>query len=149
MPVFPLKLVPAASYQGGHRYFGAARTKGRKHGGCDLLAPTGTEIVAIDDGTVIQGPYYFYEGTYALEVEHPGFVVRYGEISAAAKGVKAKAKVVKGQVIAYVGGLKMLHFELYTGTEVGPLTQRKNKPYERRGDVVDPAPYLASWPLPT
>jgi hypothetical protein len=32
----------------------------------------------MDDGVVINGPYSFYSGTYALEIKHPQFIARYG-----------------------------------------------------------------------
>jgi hypothetical protein len=32
----------------------------------------------MDDGVVINGPYSFYGGTYALEIKHPQFIARYG-----------------------------------------------------------------------
>jgi hypothetical protein len=36
----------------------------------------------------------------------------------------------------------MLHFELYSGKEPGALTTRKNKPYQRRADLLDPTALL-------
>jgi SH3-like domain-containing protein len=113
-----------------------------------LIAPTGTEILAMADGKVIQGPYGFYSGTYALEVEHAnGMVVRYGEIGLRVPaGIKAGTRVSRGQVIAYVGQLEsgshMLHLEMYDGSGEGPLTERGNNSYSRRSDLVDPTPYL-------
>lgn len=103
--------------------------------------------MAVADGEVIRNPYYFYSGTYALEVRHTGgFVVRYGEISTAAQGVSAGSSVARGQVIAFVGklesGSSMLHFEMYAGTASGSLTVRGNPPYQRRSDLLDPTPYL-------
>lgn len=148
---FPLTARPQLSYKTGGRYFGAPRTTStgghRSHAGCDLIAPKGTSILAVADGTVIQNPYYFYSGTYALEVRHTGgFVVRYGEISTAAPGVSAGQTVTRGQVIAYVGkldsGSSMLHFEMYAGTASGGLTVRSNQPFQRRSDLLDPTPYL-------
>ena len=55
--------------------------------------------------------------------------------------------VKTGQFTLHVGGLvslrrSMLHFEIYAGTKTGPLTVKKNKPYQRRADLVDPTPYL-------
>lgn len=72
--------------------------------GCDLLADRGTEILAIENGTIIQGPYCFYSSTYALEVKHDsGIVVRYGEIlQTVPRGISPGARVSKGQVIAHV-----------------------------------------------
>jgi len=141
---FPLKARPKESYKTGMRRFGANRSGGRKHAGVDLYAPVGTAIYAIDDGEVIQGPYAFYLGTQALEIKHPQFVARYGEIRGAAPGIKKGSKVKKGQLIAYVGELRglnmsMLHLELYSGKSSGALTVRGSKPYQRRADLIDPS----------
>lgn len=152
--VFPQRKRPPASldYKSGGRQFGANRAGGqRKHAGCDLKAPKGTEILAMADGEVIRGPYYFYEGTYALEIRHGKRIVRYGEISSKVpKGIKVGAKVSKGQLIAFVGqlnsGNSMLHLEMYSGEKTGPLTQAGN-PFKRRGDLIDPTPFLDKAPL--
>ena len=91
MPVFPLHVRPKESYKEPPRSFGSSRDHGaRKHAGCDLYAPAGTEVLAVEDGTVIRGPYLFYDVVYALEVQHPSGIVRYGEISRAAEGIAAE-----------------------------------------------------------
>jgi len=142
---FPLPTPPLANFRTGARYFGAPRSGGRRlHAGVDLIAPFGTKIRAIADGVVIQAPYYFYSGTNALEVDHPGIgVVRYGEISIS-KAVRLKGgdRVKAGEVIAYVGrlesGSSMLHFELYSGKAKGSLTVGQG-PYMRRRDLINPS----------
>jgi murein DD-endopeptidase MepM/ murein hydrolase activator NlpD len=152
---FPLSFVPKKHYKTGSRWFGARRAKGtRKHAGCDLIATEGTPVYAVDDGTIVRGPYHFYRGTYAIEVEHPRFVARYCEIKKVASGLRQGSRVRRGEVIAYVGKMfvsSMLHFEMYQGTATGPLTQRSSPPYQRRSDLLDPMPYLDSWSanLPT
>lgn len=147
--VFPLRKRPTESYKSGAREFGANRAGGnRKHAGCDLKAPVNTEIFCMADGKVIRGPYYFYEGTYALEVQHQdGMIVRYGEILAKSpKGIKEDAQVKQGQLIAFVGklnsGNSMLHLEMYSGKGKGQLTQADNPPYKRRSDLINPTQYL-------
>lgn len=145
--LFPLRKRPVYSYKTDGREFGAWRSGGRLHAGCDLLADRGVEILAVENGTVIQGPYYFYQGTYALEVNHDsGIVVRYGEIlQSVPRGIGPGARISRGQVIAYVGqlstGSSMLHFEMYQGTASGELTTGSG-PYRRRSDLLDPTPYL-------
>ena len=148
--LFPLKFLPKESYKEAPRHFGARRSKGkRKHAGCDLYAPVGTPIFAVADGVVLDF-YEFYLESWALEVDHGDFVVRYGEVKKTLPaGVKKGAKVFAGQHIANVGvlqGLKlsMLHFEMYAGTAKGALTQKGNPPYQRRSDLMDPTPYLDS-----
>jgi murein DD-endopeptidase MepM/ murein hydrolase activator NlpD len=86
--------------------------------------------------------------------KHPNFVARYCEIKALANGVRENEHVAKGQFIAIVGKMRvdsMLHFELYEGTASGSLTARQSsgpkKKFERRGDLLDPTPYLDAWKM--
>lgn len=148
--IFPFKFKPKKSYKTGIRAFGTKRSNGkRKHAGCDLYGPKGATIRAIKYGKVIRS-YAFYLGTRALEVDHGDVVVRYGEISGVASGIKKGSIVKRGQLIAYVGELvfksgtkmSMLHIELYKGTSKGALTVRGLKPYQRRNDLMNPTPYL-------
>jgi len=144
---FPLASRPAKSYKEGMRRFGAGRKKGRLHAGCDLYAPVGTQIYAMADGEVIRDVYAFYLGTYALEIRHPEFLARYGEIGSAAAGLKKGSKITRGEEIARVGELRglnlsMVHLELYSGKASGRLTLPSNKPYQRRADLIDPTSIL-------
>ncbi|HSN97250.1 MAG TPA: peptidoglycan-binding protein, partial [Candidatus Nanopelagicales bacterium] len=155
---FPLARIYSESWTKGAGAFGSSRG-GRAHAGCDLYAPLGTWIHAIAAGEVTLGPYYFYAGTYAIEVTHGDFVARYGEIqkdTPVRKGDKVKA----GQRIGRVGHLvninvksDMLHLELYKGTASGGLTVKgegsakrsDGVPFQRRKDLMDPTPLLAQW----
>ncbi|MGR5150170.1 M23 family metallopeptidase [Photobacterium alginatilyticum] len=148
---FPLKTRPVQSYTVAPRSFGSNRSNGRKHAGCDLYAPAGTEILSMLDGKVVR-IYNFYLGTKAVEVDHGIFLARYGEISDVVSGIKVGSLVKRGDVIAKVGTLKfksgatmsMLHLELYSKTQTGPLTVRDNLPYKRRSDLMNPTNYLNS-----
>lgn len=147
MATFPLPFKPKLSYHEGGRRFGANRDGSkRKHAACDLIAPKGTEIYAVENGQVAYGPYLFYRGTYAIEFRlDSGKVVRYCEIEKVATGVAVGSKLTEGTLIAYVGKMyvdSMLHFELYDGTGSGPLTVRSNPPYQRRSDLINPTDYL-------
>ncbi len=140
---FPLFHRPLADYRSGARFFGAQRTPTRRHAACDLIAGHLWAIRAVADGTVIQAPYFFYTGTNALEVKHPGVgTVRYGEIDIH-KTVRLRGgdHVKAGQIIAYVGrldsGASMLHFELFSGKGSGPLTVSSGA-YMRRWDLRNP-----------
>jgi murein DD-endopeptidase MepM/ murein hydrolase activator NlpD len=146
--VYPLFEPATAPFTTGGRQFGAPRP-GRLHAGVDLLNPYKSPIRAIADGVVLQRPYYFYLGTDALEVHHPGIgVVRYGEISPLALvDLKAGDRVRMGDVIAHVGqqdstGYCMLHLEMYTGKATGALTAPLNQPYERRSDLENPSTFV-------
>src|SRR4051812_1834361 len=102
--LFPLNARPSLAYNTGGRRYGANRSNGtRKHAGCDLIAPIGTAIRAVEDGTV-QAFYFFYHDTYALEVDHGEFTVRYGEVTRRLPaGITVGARVMKGQHIANIG----------------------------------------------
>lgn len=158
MPVFPLPKIPNWGYHkgSGKRWFGAPRDKSRIHAACDLIARPGTPIYAVDHGTVWYSSG-FYLQTDELTIRHPNFLVRYGEIAQGklAPGIKRGEPVKPGQLIGWVGRLKMLHFEMYKDPHSSdPLTQRSNKTkydyvtpgnYQRRSDLIDPTTYLDQW----
>jgi murein DD-endopeptidase MepM/ murein hydrolase activator NlpD len=134
--------------------FGAPRGGGRTHGGCDLAAPVGTPVFAIDDGVVVEVSSKFKYDTSVVSIEHGDIydddycIIRYGEVDTIM--VQVGASVKKGDLIAKVGkqpGGTQLHLEMYSGDESGPFLQEKNPPYKRRSDIVDPTPYLDSWPV--
>jgi murein DD-endopeptidase MepM/ murein hydrolase activator NlpD len=158
---FPFSSLPRESWTTGPRAFGSNRSGGtRAHAGCDLYFPKGTWIHAIADGKVVQGPYGFYCETFALEVDHGGFLARYGEIQSETP-VKAGDQVKAGQNIAKVGHLvgiavpsDMLHLELYSKGASGPLSVHEASrskrradgiPFYRRMDLLDPTGYLNQW----
>ena len=147
--VFPLEKVPGLSYKLGGRRFGAKREGGRQHAGCDLIVPLGTPIFSVATGRVLRGPYAFYHGTFAIEVQHHDYMARYCEIKGCAPGVQVGSVVAEGQLIAYVGKMfvdSMLHFEMYSdSTNTAGLTDKSRPPFMRRRDLVDPAPYLDEW----
>jgi WD40 repeat protein len=154
---FPLDFRPAESYREGARRFGATRLGGRrKHAGADLYAPVGSPVYALDDGEVILGPHHFYATTYALEVRHPHYIARYGEIHPnVPAGARMGARVRRGQLLGHVGQAQvpapvasMLHLELYSGEASGPLTVHDNPPFNRRSDLIDPTPVLDRAILP-
>ena len=121
MPDFPLHVRPKESYKEPPRCFGSSRDHGaRTHAGCDLYAQAGTEVLAVEDGQVVRGPYLFYDVVHALEVQHPSG----GKMQTVAQS--------------------MLHLELFAGTAQGPLTDRNHPPFMRRGDLVDPTAFLDS-----
>jgi len=145
---FPFAFRPTESWRSGPRQFGANRSNGRRHAGCDLYASTvGTPIYAVADGVLVRNPYSFYAGTDALEVRHGNLLVRYGEI----KPGSFTGTIRKGQKLAEVGKLStyhqpMLHIEIYTNAASNAsLTDTSRSPYKRRADVADPAPYLDVW----
>ena len=156
--LFPFKQLPTQNWTEGIRKFGARRSKGKRaHAGCDLYFPVGTTIHAIASGTVTRGPYPFYDGTFALEIDHGSFLARYGEIQGNAF-VQQGDQVNAGQPIAKVGKLgsitqSMLHLELYDKSAQGQLTVKNGQtkrnaagiPFMRRKDLIDPTEKLNEW----
>jgi murein DD-endopeptidase MepM/ murein hydrolase activator NlpD len=151
---FPFPQAPGLHWTGGSRFFGAPRGKmrPRRHAGCDLIFPRGTKIYAIADGTKVRGPYVFtspasdppYPQSDASEVVQGPILVRYGEIEPGSY-VGGK-EVKKGQVLAKVSSLGMLHFEVYTNP--GNLAEGLSNevyPFKRRSDLTNPDPYLQLW----
>lgn len=150
---FPTIKRPSSSYKSGMRRFKASRGGGsRWHAACDLYRVTGEAAASVTSGKVIRDKYYFYEGTYAIEVKHTGGkVARYGEITGkSAPSIALNRPVTMGQTVGYIGKVNsgcctpMLHFELYTGATTGALTQGGNK-FNRRKDLIDPTTYLSEW----
>lgn len=156
---FPFTRLPSTDWTSGMGRFGGNRKNGRVHAACDLYFPTGTIIHAITDGTVVRGPYFFYLGTFALEIDHGSFIARYGEIQQTTF-VREGDRVRAGQPIAKVGHLQgitvpsdMLHLELYNKTASGPLTvsaaagkkASNGRAFMRRKDLIDPTPKLNEW----
>ena len=151
---FPLAFIPKENYKSSRLGFLAERpaiAPGVLHGACDLIAPVGTDVFAVDSGTVLS-TYFFYEigitSVHAIEIQHKFFTIRYGEVDKKSILVKAGQQVEKGQPIAKVGKIgqgSMLHFEIYSGAATGPLTIRGKHPFNRRSDLMDPAPFLDVW----
>lgn len=75
--------------------------KPQHHNGIDIPAPYGTEIYAVNDGTVIECSYNYADGYY-ITVSHGGGIASfYSHLSR--YRVNVGDKVTKGQVIANVG----------------------------------------------
>lgn len=145
--LFPLK-TRTNSYKKGYAQFGSNRSNGkRKHAGCDLYAPAGTEVRAMADG-VVRDVYYFYSNTDAIEITHKNHIIRYGEVRLGKSLVKKGDNVKKGDVIGYVGSLSikglpsmMLHLEMFSNPK-NEGTLSGSTIYKRRSDLVDPTPFL-------
>ena len=173
MAMFPIDIRPDVPWRHLRRsrdaYFGAARVNYPIHGACDLLVPAGSAVLAVEDGKIIRGPYEFLHiddpknncrsTTYAIDVVHDDFIVRYAEIGQTLPaGLGVNSLVTEGQTIARVGvqcGGTMLHLEMFQDTtDLGPLTDRSKSTqylyvpqanYERRRDLLDPTTYLDAW----
>jgi murein DD-endopeptidase MepM/ murein hydrolase activator NlpD len=169
MSTFPLGRPPSVTWHQNstNTYFGAPRGGGFPiHGACDLIAPAGTKVLAVQDGRIVRFyPFVTYckgsadqTTTWAMDVAHEHYMIRYGEISSTLpEGVHAGGTITEGQVIAFVGaqcGGTMLHFEMFDDpARPDLLTDRYNKKYlyvpdadyERRNDLLDPTGHLDRW----
>ncbi len=154
---FPLASSAKADYTQGQRQFGWNRDGGvRKHAASDLYHRDYEPVYAVADGVILRDREGFFGGTMATEVLHTGgFTARYAEIASHhLKPVQLGKTVKAGQLIGYIRTVKlkgrylansMLHFELYSGKAKGSLTVKAALPYQRRSDLLNPAPYLQKW----
>lgn len=102
--------------------FDAARGGGRRHQAIDILAPRGTPVVAVEDGTIRRlSPANGGGGIVVYQVDPTGsFVYYYAHLERWADGLAVGGPVVRGQVIGHVGtsgnappGTPHLHFAIY------------------------------------
>jgi len=102
----------------------------KPHLGTDFGAPTGTPVMAFDDGTV---KTFGTKGAIGnmVQLDHGGGInTYYGHLSGFAKGLKVGMKVKRGQIVGFVGN---------TGRSTGPHLHfglKKGKAF------VDPMKYL-------
>ncbi len=98
------------------------------HRAIDYVAPSGTPVVTIGDGTVVRAGW---NGAYGISVKvrhNDTYSTVYGHFSSLAKGIKRGAIVKQGQVIGYVGSTGQstgphLHYEVHKfGSLINPLT---------------------------
>lgn len=122
--------------------FGAIRDNGeRLHAGIDLLSKDKEPVLAIWDGIVIEEPSLFFAKTYQIVIDHGFLLARYCEIkplSFIKKGINVKAGEKIGEITKSSINTTMLHLEIYTNKEKGSLTQKDNKPFLRRNDLINP-----------
>ena len=97
------------------------------HNGVDLLAPTGTPVLAASEGTIVgAAPNAGYGNWIRIQHAHNVATV-YGHLSGFAPGISAGVKVRRGQVIGFVGSTGRstgphLHFEVISnGQAVDPM----------------------------
>lgn len=102
-----------------------ARSGGRVHLGVDMVAPTGTPLVAIENG-YIWSPNWHYQGGLGLYVRgDSGVLYYYAHLNAYVPGLHAGQRVAVGELIGYVGStgnssIPHLHFSMsLTGSVSG------------------------------
>ncbi|MBR2051380.1 MAG: M23 family metallopeptidase [Bacteroidales bacterium] len=101
----------------------------RPHHGVDYAAPTGTPVVTIADGTVIEKGWDKKGGGNYLKIKHNStYTTTYMHLNGFAKGIQKGSKVKQGDLIGYVGSTGMstgphLDFRLNkNGKYINPLT---------------------------
>lgn len=97
------------------------------HRGVDFAVPNGTPVYAASGGLVVQRGWWSNYGKY-VRIRHSSSVqTAYAHLSRIAPGIQAGARVLRGQVIGYVGSTGRstgphLHYEvLVAGREINPL----------------------------
>ena len=119
------------------RSFHDRRSGSRDHEAIDILAPTGTPVIAVEDGTVAK-LFVSKAGGNTIYQFDPGreYSYYYAHLDRYADGLKEGAAVRRGQVIGYVGvsgnapkDTPHLHFAVFrltaekqwwTGTPIDP-----------------------------
>ncbi|MBB3827164.1 M23 family metallopeptidase [Xanthomonas arboricola] len=121
--------------------FTDARSEGRVHDAIDILAPTGTPVLAVADGTV-EKLFNSERGGLTVYQFAPGgtYCYYYAHLERYADGLAETQSIQRGQVIGYVGSTgnanpaaPHLHFEIH---RLGPEKQWW------KGDVLNPYPIL-------
>lgn len=121
--------------------FTDARSEGRVHDAIDILAPTGTPIIAVADGTVEKLFNSERGGLTVYQFDPNGtYCYYYAHLERYADGLAEKQSIKRGQVIGYVGSTgnadpaaPHLHFEIH---RLGPEKQWW------KGEVLNPYPVL-------
>lgn len=116
-------MVPVAGVDPGKlvRSYHDPRSGSREHEAIDILAPTGTPVVAVEDGTVAK-LFFSKAGGITIYQFDPSkqFSYYYAHLDRYADGITEGGQVHRGQVIGYVGisgnspkNAPHLHFAVY------------------------------------
>ena len=132
-------MIPVQGIEAGRlvRSFHDTRSGSREHEAIDILAPTGTPVVAVEDGTIAK-LFVSKAGGNTIYQFDPGkqYSYYYAHLDRYADGLKEGDAVRRGQVIGYVGisgnapkNTPHLHFAVFrltaekqwwTGTPIDP-----------------------------
>lgn len=100
----------------------------RPHTGVDYAAPTGTPVMSIGDGTVVEKGYKGGGGN-TIKIRHNGvYTTAYLHLSKFASNIREGGRVSQGQIIGYVGSTGLstgphLDFRVWkNNSPVNPLT---------------------------
>ncbi len=121
--------------------FSQARAQGRVHEAIDIMAPRGTPVIAVADGTV-EKLFTSVPGGLTIYQFEPGgrYAYYYAHLDRYADGLSEKTRIRRGEVIGYVGSTgnadpsaPHLHFAIF---ELGPEKQWW------KGTAINPYPVL-------
>lgn len=83
--------------------WGEPRPEGRSHTGVDMMAATGTPLVAIESGTLSNLSWH-YAGGLGLYIEgDSGARWYYAHLDSYAAGISSGMRLTVGQLVGYVG----------------------------------------------
>ena len=119
----------------------------------DIAVPTGTDVYAAHDGTVMEAAYDTYYGNYVVITDQQGYTTKYAHMDSLT--VSAGQSVTKGDPIGKSGNTgsstgSHLHIEcLYNGEYYNPLfyfeagtqTLYGERPGGNGGNVIPPESY--------
>lgn len=94
-----------------HKRFHPVLKRNKAHLGTDYAAPTGTPIMTVGDGVVLEARYHGGNGNYVKIRHNSVYTTQYLHMSKFAKGIKPGVFVKQGDIIGYVGS---------TGLSTGP-----------------------------
>ncbi|QSX73835.1 M23 family metallopeptidase [Lysobacter arenosi] len=134
----PVQGVTAAEL---HDTFSDARAAGRVHEAIDIMAPRGTAVLAVADGTVAKLFTSVPGGLTIYQFEPSGrYAYYYAHLDRYAEGLREHEAIRRGDVVGYVGSTgnadpsaPHLHFAIF---ELGPERQWW------KGTAINPYPVL-------
>lgn len=134
---------PRSATNPGTPYIVTAKRGLFMHEGIDLVAPTGTPVVAAADGVVVGAAPNGRYGNW-IRIDHAGRLTTvYGHLSGFAPGIVPGTVVSRGDVIGFVGNTGRstgahLHFELLSdGKPVNPINHPETKRTQLRTLELD------------
>lgn len=109
-----------------------------QHIGIDYVAPRGTPINAVADGTVVLAGTKPGYGRMVILDHGAGYQTYYAHLTAFTKGLKAGMKLARGEVLGQVGS---------TGISTGPHLHYEIRKHGEYIDVFDVESRLSFWNL--
>jgi murein DD-endopeptidase MepM/ murein hydrolase activator NlpD len=91
--------------------FHPVQKRWKAHLGTDYAAPTGTPIMSVGDGIVVEATYKTFNGNYVKVKHNSTYTTQYLHMSKIATGIKPGVRVKQGETIGYIGS---------TGLATGP-----------------------------